>query len=201
MNVSLVRRLAVTIVLLLLAAPARAQSVDDTADLYRRPRFSVAIGLGASVDHTAGNPHPDRPQPAFFFSAGLGDGLFGLDLRSFGNGATKVQVTRVSLEAVLALRPFALLPPREDYLTRVVHTVSLDVGPCLERVAKDVKSDWRSGAVVGAHVDLPLGYADAAKELRVRLGLRSMYGTTATLTGMPVTDSDVELYGQLAFVF
>jgi hypothetical protein len=28
-----------------------------------------------------------------------------------------------------------------------------------------------------------------------------MYGDTATLTGFPVTNSDFELYGQLAFVF
>lgn len=197
-------RLVVAFVLLLLAAPARAQSVqsdDPGPDLYRRPRFSLAVGLGASIDHTAGNPRPDQPQPAFFFTAGLGDGLFGLDLRSFGNGATKVQVTRVSLEAVLALRPFALLAPRVDYPTRVVRTLSLDVGPCLERVAKDVKSAWRSGPVIGTHVDLPLGYADAAKELRVRLGLRHLSASTATLTSMPVTNSDLELYGQLAFVF
>jgi hypothetical protein len=200
MNALAVLRLAAIVAVVLLAAPASAQQ-SQPPDLFHRPKFHVAIGLGASIDRAAGNPHPERPISAFFFGAGLGDGLFGFDLRSFGNGATKVQVTRLSLEAVFVLRPFALLPRRDDYLARVLRTASLDVGPCLERVAKDVKSDWRSGPVLGTHLELPLGYGDASKELRVRVGLRSMYGTGTSLTGMPVSNSDVELYGQLAFVF
>jgi hypothetical protein len=184
-----------------LPAPLDFPSAPVPPDLWHRPRFDVAVGVGASMDRGSANPHPDLPISAFFFSAGLGDGLFGFDLRSFANGATKVQVTRLSVDVVGVVRPLVLLGDREGYLFRVARTASLDLGPAFERVAKDVKAAWRAGVLVGTHVDLPIGYADAAKELRVRLGLRRMFGTRTALTGIPVTDTALELYGQIAFVF
>jgi hypothetical protein len=181
----------------LLAAPAQADP-----DLLHRPKFDVALGLGASIDRDAPNPHPDVPVSSFFFSAGLGDGLFGLDLRTFANGATKVQVTRLSFDLVGVIRPLEPLSrDRVGYLFRVARTASVDVGPASERVSLDVNAAWRLGALVGAHVDLPIGHADATKELRVRLGLRRMFGTQTSLTGISVSDTALELYGQLAFVF
>jgi hypothetical protein len=200
---------------LLLAATARAQEppgqlvlppapeLPEPAaqpDLWHRPRFQVAVGMGASFDPSSGNPNPDRPISSFFFTAGLGAGRFGFDLRSFANGATKLQVTRLSLELVGVIRPLVFLR-REAYLVRVARTASLDVGPSFERVSKEVTAAWRAGTVLGTHLDLPLGYADAGKELRVRLGLRRMFGTRTALTGIPVSDSVLELYGQVAFVF
>jgi hypothetical protein len=186
-----------------LVLPMPPQELPEPAaqpDLWHRPRFQVAVGMGASLDPSSGNPHPDRPISSFFFAAGLGAGKFGFDLRSFANGAAKVQVTRLSVELVGVIRPLVFLQ-RDDYLFRVARTASLDVGPSFERVSKDVTAAWRAGAMLGTHVDLPIGYADAAKELRVRLGLRRMFGTNTALTGIPVGDSALELYAQLAFVF
>jgi hypothetical protein len=179
-----------------LAAPRRAVA----ADLYLRPKFQVAVGLGASIDRNSPNPRPDQPLTAFFFTAGLGDGLWGFDLRSFANGATKVQVTRLSFELVGVLRPFASVDG-DDYGRRVLRLLAADAGLALERVSLEVDSDWRRGLVIGAHGDLPIGRAGVPKELRLRLGVRRMLGTHGSVTSIDVADSAVELYGQMAFVF
>lgn len=180
----------------MVALPRRAAA----ADLLLRPKFRVAVGMGASIDRNSPNPRPDRPLTAFFFTAGLGDGLWGLDLRSFANGATKVQVTRLSLEAVGVLRPLATLEG-DDYGHRLLRLLALDGGVAAERVSLEVESDWRKGLVLGAHADLPIGPAAMPKELRLRLGVRRMLGSHGSVTSIPVADSAVELYGQLAFVF
>ena len=156
--------------------------------------------MGGSLDRNEPNPRPDRPITSFFFTAGLGDGLLGLDLRSFGNGATQVQVTRLSLELVGVVRPLARIA-RPGYPFRVLRTASLDAGPALERVLLVLRSDWRRGLMLGGHVDLPIGYGAATKELRLRLGARRMIGSHTHLSGVTVGDSLLELYGQLAFVF
>jgi hypothetical protein len=189
------RPLTTLLALLALTAPALA-----APDLLTRPRVELAVGMGGSIDRAAPNPYPDRPVPSFFFTAGVGAGLLGLDLRSFANGATKLQVTRLSFELVLVARPLVLLLDESHYVGRVARSAALELGPASERVSQDVKSDWRPGLVVGGHLDLPIGPA-ARKELRVRLGVRRMFGTTGTVGGLRVSDTTLELYGQLAFVF
>jgi hypothetical protein len=186
----------------LLALVAFAPLAQAAPDLLTRPKFQIAVGLGASIDRAAPNPHPDRPLTSFFFGAGLGAGLLGFDLRSFANGASKVQVTRLSLELVAVVRPLVLaMSDSEHYLARVARSASLDLGPAFERVSQAAAADWRQGVLLGAHVDLPVGTPGSAKELRLRLGGRRMIGTTASLSDTPIVDTTVELYGQLAFVF
>ena len=180
------------------AGMARADEVSLTV----RPRFQVAVGMGASIDRAPPNPTPGRPLPAFFFSAGLGDGFWGADVRSFGNGASQSQVSRLSLEIVAAVRPLVLVVgAREGYLFRVARSLSVTVGPAYEHVSQRFNADGRLGAVLGAHVDLPIGYATARKELRVRLGARRMFGAHGQLKELRVGDSTLELAAQLAFVF
>jgi hypothetical protein len=178
-----------------LGSPARADSPE-------RPKFQVALGLGASLDRNLPNPTPDRPISAFFFSAGLGAGVVGVDLRAFANGATTAQVTRLALELAVVLRPAEpWMRGRTGYVPRVLRAASLDIGPAVERVARGPISARRTGVMIGAHVDLPVAAEGLSKELRFRLGVRRLRASNATLGDIPVEDSTLELYGQLAFVF
>jgi hypothetical protein len=184
------------ILLLALATPARAQDV-----WHERPKVQVALGLGASIDGNSPNPHPDRPLPGFYFAVGIGDGLLGLELRSFANGATQQQLSRLSLELVGVVRPLARVA-REGYGYRVLRSLGADLGPGAERAAVSEDSAWRVGLVVGAHGDVPLGPADTGKELRLRLGVRRLVaGSGAVSSTITVKDSTLEMYGQIAFVF
>lgn len=179
---------------LVVVAPAHAQPAP-------RPKFQIAVGMGASFDGPP-NPEPGDPVPSYFFSAGLGAGLLGVELRSFANAGDKQEVVRVSGELVGLVRP--LVPAARDrpgYGYRVLRSFSFTAGPALEKVGIGVDARWRRGGVLGAHVDVPIGPAGATKELRVRLGVRRMVATRAVVTEIAIGDSDVELYGQLAFVF
>jgi len=179
--------------LLLLASPVQA------ADLLHRPKVHVAVGLAASFDRNAPNPKPDDPITAFLFTLGVGDALLGLDLRSCANGATQMQLSRLSGELVGVLRPLAILD-RSGYGYRVLRTVSVDLGAGMERVSLQLQSDWRAGLVLGAHFDVPLGPA-SSKELRLRLGVRRLVATEGTIAALPARDTTLEAYGQAAFVF
>jgi catechol 2,3-dioxygenase-like lactoylglutathione lyase family enzyme len=187
-------RLAIALLLVTIASPARAQ------DFWReRPKVQVALGLGASFDDATPNPHPDRPVSAFFFTVGIGDRLLGLDFRSFANGATQTQLGRLSLELVGVFRPFAVLD-RAGYGYRVLRSASFDLGTGLERDSLAQSEDWRVGLLLGLHADLPIG-PPAEKELRLRLGARRLVAGSGTVAAVAVKDSTVELYGQVAFVF
>lgn len=172
--------------------PASAQSL--------RPRFQLAVGVGMSIDGPP-NPDPNEPVPAYFFSAGLGAGLLGLELRSFANAGDKQQVVRVSGELVGVVRPlvrpFAEAP---GYGWRVLRSFSVSLGPALEKVGLGVDSTWRRGVVGGVHLDLPVGPA-GDKELRVRLGARRLLADQVSVTAIPIRDTELELYAQAAFVF
>jgi hypothetical protein len=167
-----------------------------------RPRLNVALGLGASLDPNTPNPTPDRPITGFFFAAGLGDGGIGLDLRSFANGATAMQITRLAVELVAVLRP---LEPwqrgRDGYAARVLRAASLDLGPSLERVSRGHYAGRHFGLMFGGHLDFPIGDAGQPRELRLRVGARHLHAGSITIGDDTVSDSTVELYGQLAFVF
>jgi hypothetical protein len=188
-------RAAVALTLLLLTAPAQA------ADLLHRPKVHVAVGMGASFDKGSPNPTPDRPITAFLFTLGIGDHLLGLDLRSCANGATQMQVSRLSGELVGVGRPLVLLLDRPGYGYRVLRTASLDLGLGIERVSIALQSDWRFGVVAGSHIDLPLGPEGTGKELRLRLGVRRLVATKGTIGSLTTRDTTLEAYGQLAFVF
>jgi hypothetical protein len=189
-----------TVVLVWAAAFASPRAA--AAPLPERPRFQLAVGLGASVDRNAPNPTPDRPITAFFFTAGLGEGSLGLDLRAFANGATTNQVTRLALEAIAVLRPLERgMREVPGYGARVLRAASVDVGPALERVSRGPLAGRRFGFVLGTHLDLPIGIEGSPKEVRVRLGLRRLHAGHATLGDIDVHDSALEIYAQLAFVF
>jgi hypothetical protein len=180
-------------------APGDARAQDARGP--ERPRIQVAVGLGLSVDRNEPNPTPDRPIPSFFFALGLGDGPFGLELRSFANGATMTQVTRLAVELTVVARPLSLFhPDRLDYGHRVLRALAVDVGPAFERVSLSVDTRNRLGVVVGGHLDLPLGPPNAPRELRLRLGVRHLLAGRATLGDLSVGDSQLEVYGQVAFV-
>jgi hypothetical protein len=189
-------------VLALALGPLAVPSLGRADEPPPRPKFQVALGLGASLDRNAPNPTPDRPITSFFFTAGLGDGGLGVDLRAFANGATAMQVTRLAVELIAVLRP---LEPwqrgRDGYAPRVLRSASLDLGPSMERVSQSRFSDRRFGLMLGAHVDLPFTVAPTPSELRLRLGARHLRAATATVGDTPVTDTLLELYAQLAFVF
>jgi hypothetical protein len=189
----LLLRLTPALAAVALAAPAAAQPIA-------RPKFEVAIGMGTSFDGNAPN-RPDNPITSFFFTAGLGDGLFGLDLRSFANGASNVQVTRISVEIAGLVRPFALLESVPGYGGRVLRALAIHAGPAYERVSLGMAAEPRFGAAVGADVDLPLGEAGLYKGVHVRIGVRRMLGEVVKLDDLAVHDSSAEVYGQLAFVF
>jgi hypothetical protein len=167
-----------------------------------RPKFQVALGLGASVDHNPPSQQADRTLTAFFFAAGLGDGTLAVDVRAFANGATAMQVTRLALELVAVLRPLEpTMRQRAGYGPRVLRTASIDIGPSVERVSLGPLSSRRLGVMGGLHVDLPVGEAGLSKEMRVRLGVRRLRAASTMLAETRVEDSTLELYGQLAFVF
>jgi hypothetical protein len=191
--------LAALIPSLALASAARAH---DGSIGWIRPKFQVALGLGASIDKNPPNPHPDRAISAFFFAAGLGDGGIGLELRAFANGATATQVTRLAVEPTFVLRPFEpALRLRESYGARVLRGAAVDLGPSIERVSLGPLSARRFGVMFGAHADLPVAEAGVSKEMRIRLGVRKLHAARVTLGGTAVDDSALELYAQLAFVF
>jgi hypothetical protein len=171
---------------------ARAARADE------RPKFQVGIGLGASIEPDAS---ADDPLPAFFFVGGFGDGLLGVDLRVFANGATTSQVNRTAGEVVLAVRPLSPWMTSERYDQRVLRTVAVTAGPAYERVARGRPSDERLGLVLGLHLDLPLVPAAVRRDLRARVGVRRLIATRATLGENTVEDSVLELYGMLALVF
>jgi hypothetical protein len=185
------------LVLALLAGSARAQPAP-----VPRPKLNVALGLGASLDRNTPNPKPDRPITSFFFAAGLGDGAIGLDLRSFANGATAMQITRLAVELAAVLRPFEPWQRgRDTYLARVLRAASVDVGPSLERVSRGRYAGRRFGVMLGGHLDFPIGDSGQPRELRLRIGARHLRAGSITIGDDPVSDSTLELYGQLAFVF
>jgi hypothetical protein len=82
-----------------------------------------------------------------------------------------------------------------------LHSISLAGGPGFERVSLALDAAARFGGAVGAHLDLPIGPPGANKEMRIRLGGRRMFAARAAVGELPVTDTKLELYGQLAFVF
>lgn len=203
------RRLSTPTLLALLCAaagasrPVHAQEPAGAATFPPpRPTFQVALGMGASIDHNERHANPDAAVPSFFFAAGLGEGLWGLEVRSFANGATSGQVSRVSLELLGVVRPLApVFDGHRGYGQRVLRSISVAAGPGVERLSLALDAAARFGASVGAHVDLPVGPAGANKEMRFRLSARRMFGAKATVGELAVSDTKLELFGQLAFVF
>jgi hypothetical protein len=197
--------------------PAEALTETMPSDLPPRPRFSLAVGMGATIDST-GFSDGAHLIPAFFGVGGFGDGLAGFDLGAFASSASgryppsaveEAPVDRLALDAFGVIRPAARVH-REDqrYRYRVLHTLAAELGLGLERDGRTMVAGTRFVLHTGARVEFPLTPAGLPSELRVRLAVRRAIGlytpevavaqgsTLATAVG-----DSTELYAALAVVF
>lgn len=179
-----------------------------------RPRFSAAIGMGASFD-SVGIAEGHDAVPTFVGVLGIGDGLLGLNLGAYATSATRAQrqhdspVDRLAVDLFGVVRPAARYQ-RDDhsYGMRVLHSLAAELGPGLERAGRSNISGTRFLIHVGATVDLPISPEREATEVRVRLGVRKniglytpkLYGATASDV-TEIRDTAAELYAALAVVF
>jgi len=179
-----------------------------------RPRFSAAIGMGASFD-SVGFAEGHGAVPTFVGVLGIGDGLLGLNLGAYATSATRAQRQKDSPVDRLAVDLFGVVRPAARYQRddhgfgmRVLHSLAAELGPGLERAGRSNISGTRFLIHVGATVDLPLSPEREATELRVRLGVRKniglytpkLYGATASDV-TEIRDTAAELYAALAVVF
>jgi len=180
-----------------------------------RPRLSLAVGMGASLD-ASGFTNGAHAIPAFFGVGGFGDGLLGVDLGAFSSAASgrfhsgdDAPVDRLALDGFAVVRPAARVRPDDPrYQLRVLRTLAAEVGVGFERDGHTLAAGTRFQIHTGARVELPLTAADRPSELRLRLAVRHAVGLyTPEVSGgqgantvTRVGDS-TELYAALAVVF
>jgi hypothetical protein len=178
-----------------------------------RPRLSLAVGMGATLDPT-GFPDGGHFIPAFFGVGGFGDGLFGFDLGAFASSASgrfptsDSPVDRLALDGFGVLRPAARVRPGDQrYRLRVLRTVAAELGLGFERDGQVVVSGTRWVIHTGARIEFPLTSGQAS-ELRLRLAVRQAFGlytpelsTKSGPTGTVSVGDSTELYAALAVVF
>ena len=183
------------------------------ADPAARPRFEVALGMGASLDDAGLRTSGASPVPAFFVMAGFGSGVVGIDLGLFTNSANgrfrapNVPVDRLGLDAMLVVRPGVRLA-RDDrrYGARVARAAAIDLGLGYERdsrITRGPEAVDRFGLRLGAHIDIPLTAASDTSELRLRLAVRRFVGAAKQSFpgGDPAPDTSGEVFAALAAVF
>src|SRR5262249_8075429 len=148
-----------------------------------RPLLSMSIGLGVTYDDTGFDKA--RAVPAFFAMGAIGDGPVGFEASAFASQATgriygdavNMPVDRLARDLLAVGRPFARAAVREvSYGRRVMRSISLELGPGLERVGRGPMGGSRFGLHGGAYVELPLMPAGQLTEVRVRLGVRRWVG-------------------------
>ena len=221
--------IAVAAAIALAAAPAaRAQEPPVTLptealtetmppDLPPRPRFSLAVGMGATLDST-GFSDGAHLIPAFFGVGGFGDGIVGFDLGAFSSSASGRYAAlgrRPGAGRSAGARCFRRRSPRGPRsprrpalrLPRAAHAGGR-AGAGLERDGRSMVSGSRFEVHTGARVELPLTPAGLPSELRLRLAVRRAIGlytpevavaqgsTPATAVG-----DSTELYAALAVIF
>ncbi len=195
--------------------PIPALEGSPAPELPPRPRMSLAVGFGASVDATGfpGGPHAI---PAFLGGGGFGDGLVGFELGALSTAASgrfhagdAAPIDRLGLDAFGVFRPLAWVAADDlRYGTRVLHTLAAELGLGYERDGRTSGAGSRWQIHTGGRIELPLTPAGRPSELRLRLGFRRAIGLyTPQVPGgsgtNPVTtvrDSN-ELYAALAVVF
>jgi hypothetical protein len=184
------------------------------AIVVTRPRFSVAVAMGATYD-SAGLSGGAHAIPAFFATGGAGDGLLGVDFQVFSSnasgrfGSSQNPVDRLGFDGFGVVRPagrFRLADRR--YRMRVLRALGAELGLGLEREERHDGSGSRFCVHLGARADLPLTRVTDASEVRVRLAVRRDFGlftpqvfSTTSGNETPIGDTVVELYGGLVFVF
>ena len=213
------------------AAPVAGEGTPPTAasgssaeaeSLLQRPRFLASAAVGVSIDNHGIADGRNVIVPSLAIGGGIGDGLFGFEARLFASEAagrffspspdgTKqvadVGADRQALDILLAVRPFAGGATRGDqpWVARLVRSLTADLGFAVERVSVGTLSTLRGGAVVGAHLDVPLVRSQDGSELRVTIAARRMLGRSQTLQVSGVTaavgDSKLESFAGLTVVF
>lgn len=193
-----------------------------------RPRFSFAIGVGTSFDHSGTSDGRTVTIPAFLVALGAGDGALGFEAslmstqasgryRQVHNGKNDIGVDRAAVDLLLALRPALVLgyrlraagPTSEaapglapvSYMRRIWHSFTLDVGGTAERVAPGSDSAYRLGYAFGAHLDIPLTPASLPTSLAIRLGARRVLAPKVDFTSTEVTDTRLDVFASVAAGF
>ncbi|HVY40164.1 MAG TPA: hypothetical protein VHM31_19630 [Polyangia bacterium] len=180
-----------------------------------RPRMSLAVGFGASLDAT-GFGDGTHAIPAFFGQGGFGDGVLGFELGAFSTAASgrfhasdAAPIDRLGLDGFFVIRPAAGVGADDvRYGMRVLRILAAEVGLGYERDGRTSGAGSRFQIHTGARIELPLTPAGRSSELRLRLGFRRAIGlytpqVAGGASGAPVIsvrDSN-ELYAALAVVF
>lgn len=195
--------------------PAPAIEEEGPPEPVARPRLSLAVGMGASLD-ASGFINGAHAIPAFFGVGGFGDGLLGVDLGAFSTAASgrfhsenDGPVDRLGLDAFAVIRPAARVRPDDlRYPLRVLRTLAAEVGLGFERDGHTLASGTRFQIHTGARVELPLTAADRPSELRLRLAVRHAVGLYTPyvsggmgLNAVTAVGDSTELYAALAVVF
>ncbi len=178
-----------------------------------RPRLSLAVGMGATLDPT-GFANGGHFIPAFFGVGDIGDGLLGFSMGAFSSAAlgrfptADSPVDRLALDAFGVFRPAARLRPGDQrYRMRVLRTLGAELGLGFERDGQVVVSGTRWVIHTGARIEFPLTSGQAS-ELRLRLAVRRAFGlytpelsTNSGSNGTISVGDSTELYAALAVVF
>jgi hypothetical protein len=215
------------------AAPLLEQ-VDELATLEAaeslakaaRPRFSMSVAMGISVDNAGVADHRNVMIPSFAVMGGIGQKRLGFEARLFaseaagrystpnaamgGKPVADVGADRQAVDLLLAVRPLAGWNLEDvRWGARVARALTANAGLGGERVSVAASTVFRLGAVIGAHADFPVTPAESSNDLRselnVRLSVRRMFGTGGTAgTGAQaesIGDTKLEALAGLAFVF
>ncbi len=200
------------------APPVETLAEAPLAPPPPRPRFSLAVGMGATFDST-GFSDGGHLIPAFFGVGGFGDGLWGVDLGAFSSSASgrftspanlkDAPVDRLALDAFGVIRPAARVR-RDDqgYGFRVLHTVAAELGLGVERDGRTMVSGSRLEVHTGARIELPLTPRGQPSELRLRLAVRHAVGlytpevaVAQGSTAVTAVGDSTEFYAALAVIF
>jgi hypothetical protein len=204
-----------------LQGAARAPILEAVpAETATRPRFSFAVGAGASVDHSGLVGNRNVVMPAFHVLAGVGEARLGFEAslmatqasgryRRIEGNQVDIGVDRAAVDVLLALRPFA--PPssadvgsarRGSSLERLRRSLTLDLGGAIERVAPSQDSAYRAGAVVGIHADvLTLTDPSQGSSLALRIGARRLFAARSTVSTVVISDTVIDTFVSLAAGF
>ena len=209
------------------AAPLLAQ-VDELAALEAaaalaaaaRPRFSMTVAVGFSVDNVGIADHRNVMIPSLAVIGGIGQDLLGFEARLFaseaagrfstpnadGKQVADLGADRQAVDLILAVRPFAGFRTEDvRWPARFARALTINAGGSGERVSVGSQPVYRLGVVAGAHVDFPITSARDRSQLLATLSLRRMFGSEGHVDmsgkSLSVGDTKVEALAGLAFVF
>jgi hypothetical protein len=175
-----------------------------------RPRFTVAIGGGASLDSAGFMPEETHAIPSFHAAGGIGENFTGFELAAIASQATgryrapNSPLDRLALDGMVVVRFLAQRVSAEDYRyrSRVGRTAAFELGLAVERAGRGPVAATRFGMHTGARIEFPLvPFGASANEPRLRVGVRRMLGASAPMVGDTTVHDSTELYTALALSF